>query len=121
MFVPLQERQNILLGLVLGDREGGIDIDLVGGGDFIQHDLKGAQVGQGLTPGEDEVAPGGDGVHPPDAGADLLQGEARHIRVFLFINTEGAVIFAVVGDEDRHRGAALPGLIGMCHDLIGLS
>ena len=66
-------------------------------------------------PGEDEVAVGRDGVHPPDALADLLQEKTRQIRILAFIDAEGAVVLAVVGDEDRHRGAALPRLIGMFH------
>ena len=93
----------------------GVDIHLVGGGDLVQHHLEGFQVGEGLTPGKNEVAVRRDGVHPLDAPADLLQREACHIRVFAFVDAEGAVIFAVVGDEDRHRGAALPRLVGMFH------
>ena len=77
--------------------------------------LEGLQVGEGLTPGEDEVAVGRDGVHPLDAPADLLQGKTCHIRILAFIDAEGAVVLAVVRDKDRHRGAALPRLIGMFH------
>ena len=86
-----------------------------GSGDFVQHHLEGLQVGEGLTPGEDEVAVGRDGVHPLDAPADLLQGKTCHIRILAFIDAEGAVVLAVVRDKDRHRGAALPRLIGMFH------
>ncbi len=82
---------------------------------FVQHHLEGLQVGEGLTPGEDEVAVGRDGVHPLDAPADLLQGKPCHIRILAFIDAEGAVVLAVVRDKDRHRGAALPRLIGMFH------
>jgi len=113
--VPLRKCQNVRLGLVLGDGKGGVDIYLVGGGDFVQHHLEGLQVGEGLTPGEDEVAVGRDGVHPLDAPADLLQGKPCHIRILAFIDAEGAVVLAVVRDKDRHRGAALPRLIGMFH------
>ena len=87
----------------------------MGSGDFVQHHLEGLQVGEGLTPGEDEVAVGRDGVHPLDAPADLLQGKTCHIRILAFIDAEGAVVLAVVRDKDRHRGAALPRLIGMFH------
>ena len=115
MSVPLRKCQNVRLGLVLGDGKGGVDIYLVGSGDFVQHHLEGLQVGEGLTPGEDEVAVGRDGVHPLDAPADLLQGKTCHIRILAFIDAEGAVVLAVVRDKDRHRGAALPRLIGMFH------
>lgn len=47
--------------------------------------------------------------------ADLLQGKTCHIRILAFIDAEGAVVLAVVRDKDRHRGAALPRLIGMFH------
>ena len=49
--VPLRKCQNVRLGLVLGDGKGGVDIYLVGSGDFVQHHLEGLQVrGEGLTP-----------------------------------------------------------------------
>ncbi|CAN3999935.1 30S ribosomal protein S18, partial [Dysosmobacter welbionis] len=84
----LRKCQNVRLGLVLGDGKGGVDIYLVGSGDFVQHHLEGLQVGEGLTPGEDEVAVGRDGVHPLDAPADLLQGKTCHIRILAFIDAE---------------------------------
>ena len=117
--VPLRKCQNVRLGLVLGDGKGGVDIYLVGSGDFVQHHLEGLQVGEGLTPGEDEVAVGRDGVHPLDAPADLLQGKTCHIRILAFIDAEGAVVVAVVGHENRDGCAALAGLIGVvAHMLI---
>ena len=45
--VPLRKGQDIRLGLVLGDRKGGVDIDLVGGGDFVQHHLEGLKSAKG--------------------------------------------------------------------------
>ncbi len=42
-------------------------------------------------------------------------GKTRQIRILAFIDAERAVILAVVRDKDRHRGAALPRLIGMFH------
>ena len=54
-------------------------------------------------------------LNPLDAPADLLQGKTCHIRILAFIDAEGAVVLAVVRDKDRHRGAALPRLIGMFH------
>ncbi|CAN3961664.1 CRISPR-associated endonuclease Cas2, partial [Dysosmobacter welbionis] len=44
--VPLRKCQNVRLGLVLGDGKGGVDIYLVGSGDFVQHHLEGLQVGE---------------------------------------------------------------------------
>ena len=85
VFVPLGKSQNVRLGLVLGDGQGGVDINLVGGGDFVQHHLEGLQVGEGLAAGEDEVAVGRDGVHPLDAPADLLQRKTLsypHTRLY---------------------------------------
>ena len=115
VLVPLGKGEDVLLGLMLRDRKRGVDIDFVGVGNLVEHHLKRVQIRQRLTTGEDEVAAGSDGVHPPDAAADLLGGKTRQIRVFTFIDAKGAVILAVVGDENRHRGAAFPRLIGMFH------
>ena len=115
MLVFFGESQNVLLGLMLGDRKRGIDIDLVSGGDLVQHDLKRLQIGQRLSAGEYKVTIGGDGIHPPDALADFFRGEARQVRIFPLVDAEGAVVFAVIGDENRHRCAALPSFIGMFH------
>ena len=85
--------------------------------DFLaENDLELFNVGKGLAAGKDEIAFGGDGIHPADALDNLLQREAGHVPVFFLIDTEGAVVFAVVGDENRHRSAAFPGFIGMFHD-----
>ena len=115
VLVPLGKGEDILLGLVLRDRKRGVDIDFVGVGNLVEHHLKCVQIRQRLAAGEDEVAVGRDGVHPLDAPADLLQGKPCHIRILAFIDAEGAVVLAVVRDKDRHRGAALPRLIGMFH------
>ena len=117
VLVPLREGQDVLLRLERGYRQGGVDIDLMGGGNLVQHTLQGLQVGKGFTAGEDEITVRSDGVHPADAGPDLLCGEAGQIRVFAFIDAERAVVFAVVGDEDGHGRAALPRLVGMVHNV----
>ena len=96
-------------------REGGVDIHLVGGGDGVQHLLQRVQIRQRLTAGEHEVAPGRDGVQRVDGVDDLVQREAGTVGVFLLIDTEGAVILTVIGDEHRDCGAAFTGLIRMCH------
>ena len=118
MLVPLREGQNILLRLELGHRQRGVDIDLVGGGNLVQHGLENLEVGEGLAAGEDKIAVRRNGVHPADAGADFLGGEAGQVRVFAFIDAEGAVVLAVVRDEYRHRRAALPRLVGMLHNVV---
>ena len=115
VLVLLGKRQDIVLGLMLGHRQGGVDIDLVGGGDFVQHGLQRRQIGKGFTAGEYEVTAGRDSVHAADALADLLQRKTRQVSVFTFIDTKRAVVLAVVRDEDRHRCAALPRLVGMFH------
>ena len=100
---------------MLEDGQGGVDEDPVGGGDLIQHPLQGLDIGEGLAAGEDEIAAGGDGVHAADALQDLLQGEAGHVGVFLFIDAERAVVLAVVGDEDGDGSAAFSGFVRMTH------
>ena len=116
VLVALGKRQNVLLGLMLRHGEGSVDIDLVGSGDLIEHALKRLQVCKGLAAGEHKVAVGRDGVHTADALADVVGREASQVCVLPFVDTEGAVVFAVVGDENRHRSAAFPGFIGMFHD-----
>ena len=115
VLVLLSEGQDILLGGVLGYRQGGIDVDLVGGGDLVQHRLQRRQIGERLTAGKHKVTAGRDGVHTADALADLLQRKARQVSVFTFVDTKRAVVFAVIGDENRHRCAAFPRLVGMFH------
>ena len=75
VLVALHEGQDLGLRLVLGHRQGGVDIDLVGGGDLVEHHLEGLQIGQRLAAGEHKVAVGRDGIHPPDALTDLLGGK----------------------------------------------
>ena len=115
MLVLFGEGEDVLLGCVLGYRQGGIDVDLVGGGDLVLHRLQRRQIGERLTAGKHKVTAGRDGVHTADALADLLQRKARQVSVFTFVDTKRAMVLAVVGDEDRHRCAALPRLVGMFH------
>ena len=116
MLVPLREGQNVILGLILRHRQGGVDEHPVGGGDLVQHGLQLLNVSEWLTAGEHKVALGGDGIHPADALDNLLQREAGHVPVFFLIDTEGAVVFAVVGDEDGDGSAAFPCFVWMIHD-----
>ena len=113
--VPLRKSHDIVLALVLKDREGGVDKDPVGGGDLVQHPLQGLDIGEGLAAGKDEVTGRGDGIHPTDALQDLLQGEAGHVGILLFIDAERTVVLAVVGNKDRDGSAALSGFIRMTH------
>ena len=91
------------------------ETDLVGGGDLVQHHLESVQIRQGLAAGEDKITIRRDGVHPADALADLLRRETRQIRILSFIDAERAMVLTIIGDEDCHRGAALPRLVGMIH------
>ena len=115
VLVALHESQNVGFRLVLGHRQGGVDINLVGSGDLVEHHLEGFQIGQRLTAGKHKITIGCDGVHPPDALTDFFGGKARQIRVFTFVDAEGTMVLAVIRDEDRYRGAAFPRLIGMFH------
>ena len=121
VLVPLREGQHFLEGGVGLGGEGGVDIDLVGGGDGVQHLLQCVQVGQRLAAGEHKITPGRDAVHHPDACQYLLQTEAGAVRVFFFVDAEGAVVLAVVGYEHRHGGAAFPRFIGMGHVVDNLT
>ena len=76
VLVFLRKREDVVLGLVFGDGKGGVDINLVSGRDFIQHPLQNYQVGKGLAASENEITIGSDGVHAPDAPADILRREA---------------------------------------------
>ena len=119
--VPLRKRQHLLEtgGLLRG--EGGVDIHLVGGGDGVQHPLECVQIGQRLAAGEHKVTIGRDSVHGADAGDDLLQTETGAVCVFFFVDAEGAVVLAVVGNKDCDSSAALPCFIGMGHVVDNLS
>lgn len=108
--VPLGNGQDILLRLMLGHWQGGVDMDLVDGGNLVQHHLEGFQVGEGFPPSEHKVAIGYDGLHPPNASADLFGGKNRQVRILPFFDIEKAVVLAVIGNKDRHR-CALPRLI----------
>ena len=68
-----------------------------------------------LAAGEHEVALRRDAVHDADALADGLQRKALGVLIFLLVDAEGAVVVAVIGDEDRHRGAALSGFVRIAH------
>ena len=116
VLVLLSERHQVVLGRTLEGGQSGVDEHPVGGGDLIQHDLELFNVGKGLAAGKDEIAFGGDGIHPADALDNLLQREAGHVPVFFLIDTEGAVVFAVVGDEDGDGSAAFPCFVWMIHD-----
>mgnify|MGYP002918634358 CR=1 FL=1 len=121
VLVPLREGQHFLEGGVGLGGKGGVDIDLVGGGDGVQHLLQCVQVGQRLAAGEHKITPGRDAVHHLDACQYLLQTEAGAVRVFFFVDAEGAVVLAVVGYEHRHGGAAFPRFIGMGHVVDNLT
>jgi hypothetical protein len=95
--------------------EGSVDVHLVGGRDLIQHHLQGMQVGKRLTTGKDEIAIGRDSIHNTDAFADFFCAESIQTAVFFFIDTERAVVAAVIGYEDRNGGAAFSGHIGVVH------
>jgi len=81
------------------------------GGDLIEHGLQSVQVSEGLTAGEDEVTLGGDLIHGADGFTDLLQAEAYRVLIFLLVDTERAVVAAVIGDENRDGCAAFTGLV----------
>lgn len=107
VLVLLGEGHQVVLGHTIEGGQGGVDEDVVGGGDLVQHGLEGVQVGEGLAAGEDEVTLGGDFIHGADALADLFQAEAHGVGVLLLVNAERAVVAAVVGDENRDGCAAL--------------
>ena len=107
--------QNVLVGLKFPYGKRGIDKNAVRRGNLIQHDLQGGNVRERLPAGKDEITVRRDRVHTADTLADFFQRETGHIRVFLLINTEGAMVFAVVGDEYRYSGSARPGFVGMFH------
>ena len=121
ILVPLRKGQHLLKGGGGLGGEGGVDIDLVGGGDGVQHPLQGVQVGQRLAAGEHEIASGRDGVHHPDAVQNFVQREAGAVGIFFFVDAEGAVVLAVVGHKDRDSSAALPRFIGMGHVVDNLA
>ncbi len=110
------ELEDVVLGLELGDGQGGVDINFVRGGDVVEHDLQRIEVGDRLTARENEVAHGRDGVHPVDAAADFFGRKSRQVGVFFFIDAEGAVVFAVVRDEYRDCRAAFAGFVRVGHD-----
>ena len=117
VLVLLGEGQHLLGSVILLHGEGGVDVDLVGGGHGVQHLLQRLQIGQRLAAGEHEVTVRGDGIHHADALDDLLQRKTAAIGIFLFIDTEGAVIVAVVGNENCNGCAAFAGLIGVTHQI----
>ena len=121
VLVPLRKGQHFLEGGVGLGGKGGVDINLVGGGDGVQHLLQCVQVGQRLAAGEHKITPGRDAVHHLDACQYLLQTEAGAVHVFFFVDAEGAVVLAVVGYEHRHGGAAFPRFIGMGHVVDNLT
>ncbi|MPM34607.1 hypothetical protein SDC9_81193 [bioreactor metagenome] len=113
--VAAGEFHDVALGLELGYRQGGVDIDFMGGGDAVQHHLQCIQIRQGLAARKHEVALRGDGVHLPNALADFSYGKARQVGVLLLVDAEGAVVVAVIRDKDGDGCAALARLVGMNH------
>ena len=111
VLVLLGKGHQIVLGHAVQGRQRGVDKDVMGGGDQVQHGLQGVQIGEGLAAGEHEVALGSDLIHGADAVTDGFQAEAHGICVLLLVDAEGAVVPAVVGDEDGDSRAALAGLV----------
>ena len=95
--------------------EGGVDKNSVGVGNGVQHLLEGSQICQGFTAGKDEVTAGRDLIHGVDAAENGIQTEAGAVGILLFVDAEGAVIVAVVGNKDGDGSAAFPCLIGIAH------
>ena len=95
--------------------ERGVDIHLVRPGDRVEHPLQVTQLGEGLTAGENEVAFRRDGVHHGNGPQNRLDAEAGAVGIFLFIDTERAVVAAVIRHKNRDRGASFARLIGMSH------
>ena len=87
----------------------------MGVGNGVQHLLEGSQICQGFTAGKDEVTAGRDLIHGVDAAENGIQTEAGAVGILLFVDAEGAVIVAVVGNKDGDGSAALPCLIGIAH------
>lgn len=111
VLVLLGEGYQVILGRTLEGGQRGIDEHPMGGGDLIEHGLQSVQVSEGLTAGEDEVTLGGDLIHGADGFTDLLQAEAYRVLIFLLVDTERAVVAAVIGDENRDGCAAFTGLV----------
>lgn len=111
VLVLLSEGHQVILGHAVEGGEGGVDEDVVGGGNLVQHGLEGVQISEGLAAGKDEVTLGGDAVHGADALADFLQAEAHGILILLLVDAEGAVVAAVIRHENRDGCAALAGFV----------
>jgi hypothetical protein len=53
-----------------------------------------------------------------DALADLFQRKALRVLVFLLVDTERAVVIAVIGDKDGDSRAPDSGLVRIAHLLL---
>ena len=113
--VALREGDHLVGGVFLLHGEGGVDKNSVGVGNGVQHLLEGSQICQGLAAGKDEVTAGRDLIHGVDAAENGIQTEAGAVGILLFVDAEGAVIVAVVGNKDGDSSAAFPCLIGIAH------
>ena len=97
------------------DALGRGDRHLVRSGDRVEHPLQVAQLGERLTAGENEVALWRDGVHHGNGPQNRLDAEAGAVGIFLFIDTERAVIAAVIRHKNGDRRPARPRFVGVAH------
>ena len=117
MAVFAGELDDILLRLVFEHRQSGVDVNFGGSGDLIQHDLELFDIGKRFAAGKHKVAVGSDGVHAADALADLLHGETGHVGILFLVDAEGAVVLAIIRDENGYGCAAFPSFVGIFHDI----
>ena len=68
-----------------------------------------------FTAGENEVALWRDGVHHGNGPQNRLDAEAGAVGIFLFIDTERAVIAAVIRHKNGDRRPARPRFVGVAH------
>ena len=115
VLVHAGELYDSLLGEEVGYGKRGVDENAVSLGHAVHHHLKPVGICKGLTAGENEIAFGGDLVEHADALAYLFYAEAFPVAVFLLVDTERAVVVAVVGHEHRNGGAALSGHVFLRH------
>jgi len=74
-----------------------------------------ARLGERLTAGENEVALRRDGVHHGNGPQNRLDAEAGAVGIFLFIDTERAVVAAVIRHKNGDRRPARPRFVGVAH------
>ena len=119
ILVALRERNDALGGEKIGYRERRVDEHAVALRDAVHHHLQRVRLGKRLAAGEHEIALWRDLMEHADALAHLFHAEAFGILVFLLIDAERAVVFAVVRNEHRDGRAALAGHIRIvvCHIL----